>query len=48
MPDGKSILGSIEEGQEVLIEDGVAKLRIVLLSQAVLLLPTDWYELPLK
>ena len=26
MPDGKSILGSIEEGQEVLIEDGVAKL----------------------
>ena len=26
MPDGKSILGSIEEGQEVLIEDSVAKL----------------------
>lgn len=26
MPDGKSILGNTEEGQEVLIEDGVAKL----------------------
>lgn len=26
MPDGKSILGSLEKGQEVIIEDGVAKL----------------------
>ncbi|VBB48559.1 N-acetylglucosamine-6-phosphate deacetylase [uncultured Paludibacter sp.] len=26
MPDGKSILGSIKNGQEVIIEDGVAKL----------------------
>lgn len=26
MPDGKSILGSLDAGQEVLIEDGVAKL----------------------
>ncbi|MFA6335526.1 MAG: N-acetylglucosamine-6-phosphate deacetylase [Bacteroidales bacterium] len=26
MPDGKSILGSLQKGQEVIIEDGVAKL----------------------
>lgn len=26
MPDGKSILGSLDKGQEVIIEDGVAKL----------------------
>ena len=26
MPDGRSVLGSLSEGQEVLIEDGVAKL----------------------
>lgn len=26
MPDGKSILGNLENGQEVLVEDGVAKL----------------------
>ena len=26
MPDGESILGSLEKGQKVLIEDGVAKL----------------------
>lgn len=27
MPDGESILGSLEKGQKVIIEDGVAKLR---------------------
>jgi N-acetylglucosamine-6-phosphate deacetylase len=26
MPDGESILGSLEKGQKVIIEDGVAKL----------------------
>jgi N-acetylglucosamine-6-phosphate deacetylase len=26
MPEGKSILGSLEDGQEVIVEDGVAKL----------------------
>ena len=35
MPDGESILGSLTNGQKVIIEDGVAKCRTVQLLQAV-------------
>lgn len=44
MPDGESILGSLNNGQKVIIEDGVVKCRIGKLLPVVLQQPTDWFE----